>query len=243
MSSSDRSGEPTAGAHADGSDRPVVLVVEDHGELTDLYGLWLDDQYDLRVAGDARAALELLVGCDGPDGEPGLEAVLLDRRLRGESGTDLLAGVRVAAPGVGVAFVSALEPDLEVAAARPDAYLEKPVSRRSLRTVVEYLRALRSLEESGRRVLAARATARAVAAAVPAAVRRQSHAYQRLTAEAWPDGEDEADSNGGSDPCEAVAAAVGRAAGLEDAGSGPEASERIYHGCPRKLREIRGTRA
>ena len=240
MSSSDRPGEP-AGSREERGDRPAVLVVEDHRELVDLYRLWLDDWYDVLAVHDGVTARNVLAGARssyGPE-TAAVEAVLLDRRLGGESGTDQLAGLRVAAPDVTIALVSALEPDLDVAAARPDAYLEKPVSKRSLRATIEYLRALRGLEEAERRVLSARATARAVEATVPPTVRERSAAYRRLVADGR--GGDAGPGDGG-DPGEAVAAAVARALGTDTSGSEIETDERFYHGCPRTTCETRGTR-
>lgn len=120
-------------------DRPTVLVVEDERPLLDVYGRWLEDSYDVLTAASGSAALEQL-------GDR-IDVVLLDRRMPGMSGDEVLARVRERVPDCKVAMVSAVEPDFDVIRMGFDAYLTKPVRRQELLNVVDQLLARTAFAE------------------------------------------------------------------------------------------------
>ena len=115
---------------------PLVLVVEDEPDLADLYAAWLGDEYRVRTAYGGREALDVLdeVGDD-------VAAILLDRRMPGLSGDDVLDAVRSREIGCRVAMVTAVEPDFDILEMGFDDYLVKPVTSDTLlETVAGLLR-------------------------------------------------------------------------------------------------------
>ncbi|WP_128904573.1 HalX domain-containing protein [Halorubrum amylolyticum] len=113
---------------------PLVLVVEDEPDLADLYAAWLGDEYRVRTAYGGQEALDEL---DGADDEVG--AILLDRRMPGLSGDEVLAAVRERGIDCRVAMVTAVEPDFDILKMGFDDYLVKPVTSDTLRETVEGL--------------------------------------------------------------------------------------------------------
>jgi DNA-binding response OmpR family regulator len=112
------------------SDAATVLVVEDDTEAARLYASWLGE-YDVQVAEDGAAALELL--------SPAVDVVLLDRRMPGVAGETVLERINAGAFDCRVAVVSAVEPDFDVVATGFDSYLHKPVTSGELRSCVDRL--------------------------------------------------------------------------------------------------------
>ncbi|WP_313695057.1 response regulator transcription factor [Halorarum halobium] len=112
-------------------DLPVVLVVEDEPDLADLYAAWLGDEYEVRTAYGGHEALEQL--------DEDVDIVLLDRRMPGLSGDEVLVAVRERGIECRVAMVTAVEPDFDIVAMGFDDYLVKPVTRGALTETVEGL--------------------------------------------------------------------------------------------------------
>lgn len=105
-------------------DLPLVLVVEDESDLADLYAAWLGNSYRVRTAYGGREALEKL------DAE--VDVVLLDRRMPGLSGDEVLDAIQERGIDCQVAMVTAVEPDFDVLEMGFDDYLVKPVAREEL---------------------------------------------------------------------------------------------------------------
>ncbi|WP_435064705.1 HalX domain-containing protein [Halobaculum sp. EA56] len=112
-------------------DQPVVLVVEDEPDLADLYAAWLGTEYDVRTAYGGHEALE--------DLSDDVDVILLDRRMPGLSGDEVLNEIRDRGVDARVAMVTAVEPDFDIVAMGFDDYLVKPVTRESLLETVEGL--------------------------------------------------------------------------------------------------------
>ncbi|MCD2199223.1 response regulator [Halobacterium sp. KA-4] len=125
--------ERDAGGSADDSrsDAITVLVVEDERALASLYDAWLGDDYDVRIAHTGRDALDLL--------DVTVDVVLLDRRLPGLSGREVLTAIREQYDDCQVAMVTAVEPGLDVLEMGFDDYVTKPASREDIRSVVASL--------------------------------------------------------------------------------------------------------
>jgi two-component system response regulator AdeR len=110
---------------------PLVLVVEDEPDLADLYATWLSSEYRVRTAYGGHEALDAL------DGD--VDVVLLDRRMPGLSGDEVLETVRNRGIDCRVAMVTAVEPDFDIVAMGFDDYLVKPVTKDTLRETVSTL--------------------------------------------------------------------------------------------------------
>ncbi|TKX74932.1 response regulator [Halorubrum sp. GN11_10-6_MGM] len=113
---------------------PLVLVVEDEPDLADLYAAWLGDEYRVRTAYGGREALDEL---DEADDE--VDAILLDRRMPGLSGDEVLTAARDRGIDCRIAMVTAVEPDFDILEMGFDDYLVKPVTSDTLRETVEGL--------------------------------------------------------------------------------------------------------
>ena len=110
---------------------PLVLIVEDEPDLADLYAAWLQGEYRVRTAYGGREALEEI------DSE--LDIVLLDRRMPGLSGDEVLVALRERGIDCRVAMVTAVEPDFDIIAMGFDDYLVKPVTKDALKKTVSDL--------------------------------------------------------------------------------------------------------
>jgi DNA-binding response OmpR family regulator len=113
---------------------PLVLVVEDEPDLADLYAAWLGDEYRVRTAYGGQEALEQLDEADDD-----VNAILLDRRMPGLSGDEVLSAVRERGIDCRVAMVTAVEPDFDILKMGFDDYLVKPVTSDTLKETVSGL--------------------------------------------------------------------------------------------------------
>ena len=89
-----------------------------------------------------------LVRLDLPAGD--IDAVLLDRRMPGMSGDEVLERIDEMGLDVGVVMLTAVEPDFDVVDMPFDEYLVKPVSRAGVRETVERLLRMQSYREQRR---------------------------------------------------------------------------------------------
>lgn len=121
------------------TDSPKVLVVEDERALADMFGSYLEPEYEVRVAYSGEQAIELL------EFEP--DVVVLDRRMNGLSGEEVLRAIEARNDGIRVAMVTGVQPDFEIADFGIDAYLVKPIDEDDLREAVEHVRSLDDLDE------------------------------------------------------------------------------------------------
>jgi DNA-binding response OmpR family regulator len=106
----------------------TVLVVDDDPAIVGAYELHLRGEYEVRTATSGRAALSKL--------DDRVDVVLLDRRMPGLQGGDVLERVRERDFACRVAMVTGVEPDVDVIEMGFDDYLRKPVSPDELRTLV-----------------------------------------------------------------------------------------------------------
>ncbi|WP_435066992.1 response regulator [Haloplanus sp. C73] len=122
--------------------QPTVLLVDDEPDIVDIYALAFSDaEYAVERAHDGEAALEAAADAD---------VILLDRRMPGLSGEDVLTELRERELDVRVAMVTAVDPDFDIAEMPFDAYLTKPVSDEELRETVDTLLALARYDEQVR---------------------------------------------------------------------------------------------
>ncbi|QGN07010.1 DNA-binding response regulator [Halorhabdus sp. CBA1104] len=113
------------------SEPPAVLIVEDEPDVAETYNLWLQDQYEVRMAGDGSEALELL--------DDDVAVVLLDRMMPGLSGDEVLERIRDSDSDCRVAMVTAVEPDFDILEMGFDSYLTKPIRSDELHETVSNL--------------------------------------------------------------------------------------------------------
>ncbi len=110
-------------------DSPEVLVVDDESRLADLFAAWLEnDGWTVVTAYDGETALETF--------SESVEIVLLDRRMPGLSGDEVLTKLREQDPNASVVMVTAVDPDFDIIEMGFDDYLVKPVSKDELLELV-----------------------------------------------------------------------------------------------------------
>ncbi|MFP4628775.1 MAG: response regulator transcription factor [Halobacteriales archaeon] len=110
------------------SDAGTVLVVDDETLLADLFASWLESDWDVRVAYDGESALEAL--------DESVSVVLLDRRMPGLSGDEVLHRIRDAGYDCRVVMVTAVDPDFDIVEMGFDDYIVKPISKEDLQGTV-----------------------------------------------------------------------------------------------------------
>lgn len=107
----------------------TILIVDDEEKLADMYTLWLRNDYEVRtVYAGADITSEL---------DRDVDVVLLDRRMPGHSGEDVLQAIRRGDRDVSVVLVTAVTPDFDVLELPFDDYLGKPVQHDDLETAIE----------------------------------------------------------------------------------------------------------
>lgn len=111
--------------------QPTVLAVDDEPDLAELYRVYLDSAYDVRVATGGDAALAQM--------DSSVDVVLLDRRMPDMSGHEVLAEMREAGYEARIAMLTAVEPDVDIVDMPFDDYKTKPISKADLLALVEVL--------------------------------------------------------------------------------------------------------
>lgn len=111
------------------SDDPQVLVVDDESRLADLFAVWLESEWSVEAAYDGEDALDKMT--------ESVEIVLLDRRMPGLSGDEVLEELRANGYDCRVVMVTAVDPDFDIIEMGFDDYVVKPVSKDELLDIVE----------------------------------------------------------------------------------------------------------
>ena len=109
----------------------TVLVVDDEQDVADAYAAQLEDEYIVSTAYSGQEALDEL--------DDSVEVVLLDRRMPGISGDEVLDTIRDRGLDCRVAMVTAVDPDFDIIEMPFDDYVIKPVSRDDLFSTIERL--------------------------------------------------------------------------------------------------------
>ncbi len=119
----------------------TVLIVEDEKNLADLFGIWLQEQFEVHLAYAGEDALEIFA-------EESIDIVLLDRRMPGLSGTEVLQSIRENGDAQQVIMVTAVQPTEDLASIDVDDYLLKPIDRTKLLRAVEAAELILTYEDS-----------------------------------------------------------------------------------------------
>jgi len=119
----------------------TVLIVEDEENLADLFDIWLQEQFEIYVAYSGEDALETFA-------EEPIDIVLLDRRMPGLSGTEVLQSIRESGDAQQVIMITAVQPTEDLASISVDDYLLKPINRTKLLRAVEAAELVLTYEDS-----------------------------------------------------------------------------------------------
>jgi DNA-binding response OmpR family regulator len=107
----------------------TVLIVDDEQSLADLYAYWIDEVAEARTAYDGSEALDRL--------DETVDVVLLDRRMPGMSGDEVIDAVVDRDLDVRIVMVTAVDPGFDIVDMTIDDYLVKPVDQPELVDTVE----------------------------------------------------------------------------------------------------------
>lgn len=107
----------------------TVLLVDDEAELVDIYEVWLGDRYTTRTANSGTEALDAF--------DETIDAVLLDRRMPGMSGDEVLEQLRSDGHDCPIVMITAVEPDESMIELPFDEYVVKPADREQLLETIE----------------------------------------------------------------------------------------------------------
>jgi DNA-binding HxlR family transcriptional regulator/DNA-binding response OmpR family regulator len=116
---------------AESETEQVVLVADDNKRVNTMYTTWLEADYTVRTASDGEEALRNL------DTDVGV--VVLDRRMPGLSGGEVLDWIRSQQYDIRVVVVTSEDVDVDLLDMEFDKYLTKPVRQDKLRSVVANL--------------------------------------------------------------------------------------------------------
>jgi len=113
------------------TDDATVLVVDDEKEVADVYALRLRNEFQTETAYGGDAALETI-----GDGDE-IDIVLLDRRMPGISGDEVLETIRKRGADCRVIMITAVDPDFDIIDMAFDDYLCKPIEKDDLVAAIQ----------------------------------------------------------------------------------------------------------
>jgi DNA-binding response OmpR family regulator len=154
------------------SEPATVLVVDDEVHVADAYAAQLEGEYVVSTAYSGREAL------DGLD--TSVDVVLLDRRMPGISGDEVLEHIRDRRLSCRVAMVTAVDPDFDIIDMPFDDYVIKPVFREDLLSTIERLLTCAEYERQLQQYYALSAKHAALVANKPEAELAESQRFAAL---------------------------------------------------------------
>ena len=157
--------------HLDDDEERVVLIADDDTRVISMHETWLADEYTVRTARDGKETLDQL--------DTDVDVVVLDRRMPGLSGDEVLDWVRSQRFDTRVVMATAEEPTVDILEMGFDEYLTKPVLKDQLRSVVSDLIDRAEYDETVRRYLALRSKMGLLEAELPADALAGDEEYNR----------------------------------------------------------------
>jgi len=126
-------------------DPGTVLVVDDEPHLVGMYASMLENRHTVLTATSGGDALSQL--------NEEVEVVLLDRRMPGISGDEVLDIIHEEGHDCQTAMVTSVEPEKNIIELAFDAYLVKPIRKQDLRELVDDLLLRRRSDHDDRELL------------------------------------------------------------------------------------------
>jgi DNA-binding response OmpR family regulator len=153
----------------------TVLIVDDEPEQARLYADFLGDDYDVETADGGEAGIAAL--------SPAFDVLLVDRRMPGVSGNEVVAALEERGLDARVAMVTAVDPDFDILGLGIDDYLVKPLTAADLRETVDRLLAIEAYSERVRELSAKRVKRNVLTVEKTPTELQASEEFARLTTE------------------------------------------------------------
>lgn len=118
---------------------PSILIIDDDPRLVNMYAGWLEEDYEVERAYNGEDGLAAL--------SDEIDIVLLDRRMPGITGEEVLERIREWGIDTRVIMLTAVEPDLDIVEMDFDTYMLKPGVKEQLRDVITDLLTRDSYEQ------------------------------------------------------------------------------------------------
>ncbi|MEF8757939.1 MAG: HalX domain-containing protein [Halobacteriales archaeon] len=158
-----------------GDGTETVLVVDDEQRLADLFVTWLREDRDVKVAYDGEEALDKF--------DDSIGTVLLDRRMPGLSGDDVLREIRDRDASARVVMVTAVDPDFDIIEMGFDDYVVKPISKDDLLEIVEKMEARAEYDQNIQQYYSLASKKGLLEAEKPASELEDNEEYRQLVEE------------------------------------------------------------
>lgn len=155
-----------------GPEPATVLVVDDEPDVADAYTAQLESDFIVKTAYGGQEALDKI--------DASVDVVLLDRRMPGISGDQVLERIRERDLTIRVAMVTAVDPDFDIIDMPFDDYVIKPVSRDELFEVINRLLTTSKYEEALRQYYSLAAKHATLIANKPESELAESEEFQEL---------------------------------------------------------------
>ncbi len=115
--------------------QPSILIVDDQSNMTEILSIQLGDEYTVQIANSGTSALKMI--------DEEIDVVLLDRRMPGLSGDEVLRRIRFEGYNCRVVMLTAAVPNFDIIELPFDDYVCKPVDHQTLTRVIDYQLKLR----------------------------------------------------------------------------------------------------
>ena len=158
-----------------GTEPATVLVVDDEPDVADAYAAQLESDFIVSTAYGGQQALDKF--------DASVDIVLLDRRMPGISGDEVLDKIRERDLHIRVAMVTAVDPDFDIIEMPFDDYVIKPVSRDDIFDTIDRLLTCSEYEKQLRRYYALTAKHATLLANKPDLELAESERFQHLEEE------------------------------------------------------------
>src|SRR6056297_1474488 len=151
---------------------PTVLIVDDEGDIADMCTFQLQDRYDVRTVYGGQEAIETV--------DEDVDVVLLDRRMPGLSGNEVLDRIRADGYDCRVIMVTAIDPEFDIIEMPFDDYLCKPVDKETLQEAIEQQLTAKQYDETVSELFRATSKLTVLESEMSGAELEASEEYQRL---------------------------------------------------------------
>lgn len=107
---------------------PTILIVDDDPRLVNMYAGWLEEDYQVKQAYNGEEGLRQV--------SDDVDVVILDRRMPGLNGEEVLERIRDLGIDTRVIMLTAVEPDLDIVDMEFDTYIVKPGDQETLHDAI-----------------------------------------------------------------------------------------------------------